>query len=165
VTLDKPAYDKFEFIADAFALPQKRHQRLHQLECWPVHVQCQSPGGTQSPIVTVLVGDADGCDTNKVAMCAGHQNVAFGNNQRDAMRGIWPIKVEDHGIGYLTGWGGAVIGLAEFGIGRRGRCNCSGSGDQTEMTSGLLKCNKGIKRTARFVGLMSLPGGQMRRQG
>jgi hypothetical protein len=62
-------------------------------------------GGALSPIVSVLVRDADGCDTNKVALCAGHRNVTFGNKWRDTMRGMWPIEVEDHGIGYSTGRG------------------------------------------------------------
>ena len=53
------------------------------------------------------------------------------------MRGMWPIKVKDHG------------GPAELGIQRRGECDGDGAcdGDQTGMTSGLLKINKGIKRT------------------
>ena len=57
--------------------------------------------GLLSPIVSVLVQDADGCDPNEVTTCADRCNVTFGYNRRARMRGIWPIKVKDHGIGYL----------------------------------------------------------------
>ena len=62
-------------------------------------------GGALSPTVSVLVRDTDGCDTNRVAACAGCRNVAVGNNQQDAMWGIWLIEVKDHDIGYSTGGG------------------------------------------------------------
>ena len=86
---------------------------------------------------TVAAAAADDCDTDKVASCAGRRNVTFGNDWRDTMQGMWPIKVKDHG------------GPAELGIQRRGECDGDGAcdGDQTGMTSGLLKINKGIKRT------------------
>ena len=51
------------------------------------------------------------------------------------MGGMWPIEVKDHG------------GPAELGIRRRGECDGAGDGDRTGMTSGLLKFNKGIRRT------------------
>ena len=111
VTLDKPPYDEFESIAVAFALPRKRQQQLHQLERRPVHARCRSPGGALSPIISVLVHDADSCDTNEVAACAGRWNVTFGNDWRDAMRGMWPIEVKDHGIGYL-----AVGGRSDWAV-------------------------------------------------
>jgi hypothetical protein len=105
-------------------------------------------GGALSPIISVLVHDADGCDTDEVASCAGGRNITFGNKWWDAMRGMWPIEVEDHVIGYSTGGGGAVIGPAELGIRRRGECDGAGDGNRTGVTSGRLKFNKGIKRTA-----------------
>ncbi len=55
------------------------------------------------------------------------------------MRGMWPIEVKDHGIRCATGRGGVVIGLTEFGIRRRGKCDDAGNDNQTRIMSGLLK--------------------------
>ena len=78
VTLDKPTYNEFESIAIAFTTPPLKQQRqLRQLEHQPVRV---------------LVRDADSCDPDEVAVCTGHWNVTFGNNQQVRRRGMWPIK-------------------------------------------------------------------------
>ena len=58
-------------------------------------------GGALSHILFVLVRDANSCNPDEVAACAGRQIVTFGNDRQDAMRGIWPIKVKDHSIGYF----------------------------------------------------------------
>ena len=119
VTLDKLAYDESESITVPIALPRKRQQRLHQLELRPVHARHQSPGGDAVPIVPILMRDADGCNTDEVALCAGHWNFTFGNKWRDRMRGMWPIEVEDHDIGYSTGKGARDRAGR---IRRRGKC-------------------------------------------
>ncbi len=45
-------------------------------------------GGALSPIISILVRDADGCNTDEVVLCTGHQNVTFGNEWRDAIWGM-----------------------------------------------------------------------------
>ena len=156
VTLDKSEYDESESIVVAFALP---HPPIsvdddEDYANWSVGLfmrDADPQGGALSPIVSVLVRDADGCDPDEVKLCAGRRNVTFGNERRYAMVGTWPIEVKDHGVGYdawvLDGMGRAAIGPAEFGIRRRGECDES-EGDRTGTTSGLLKFNKGIKRPA-----------------
>ena len=50
-------------------------------------------------------------------------------------------------LGTQQAGGGAVIWPAELGIRRRGECDGAGDGNRTNVTSGRLKFNKGIKRT------------------
>jgi hypothetical protein len=156
VTLDKSEYDESESIVVAFVLPHPPISVDDDDDYANVGLfmrDADPQGGALSPIVSVLVRDADGCDPDEVKLCAGRRNVTFGNERRYAMVGTWPIEVKDHGVGYdawvLDGMGRAAIGPAEFGIRRRDECDDGeGEGDRTGTTSGLLKFNKGIKRPA-----------------